>query len=273
MSEPSAEPSPPSRSSGGPSITYSALALAFFFAIGLAGGAAYKLFWHADARPPVAQNPVAPAASDAAHYAPFLGAAIAPSAEPASPPPDSPAAAPLAQAATAPAPTPQDSAPQVAPATSAPQEAARLAPPADASPAEPAAAPVAPVPAKKPRATAAKPAHAAPEAAALRTPPKAPGGAEGPFLIQFGAFAIEENARRVQWAVEATGLKIEVVHGVGPSGHALFFPRSPAYADYASALSAAQAVQSRVAHFVNPVAIDYVIVSDHAASDQQAAAR
>ena len=132
---------------------------------------------------------------------------------------------------------------------------------------------VAAIPPKKPEkeAMVAK-AHRSspPQAAALHPPPAAPSGATGPFRVQFGAFANEDNARRVQWAIEATGLKVEVSQEPGPSGHPLYFLRSPSYPDYASALSAAQTVQHRVEHFVNAIPIEYAIRGDRAALEQQA---
>jgi hypothetical protein len=74
----------------------------------------------------------------------------------------------------------------------------------------------------------------------------------------------------VQWAIEATGVKVEVSQAPGPSGHPLYFLRSPAYSDYASALSAAQTVQHRVQNFVNAIPIEYAILGDHAVLVQQA---
>ncbi len=139
--------------------------------------------------------------------------------------------------------------------------------------------PVAAIPPKKP----AKPAMVAKahgpgltknmgpsQTVALHPPPTAPGNVAGPYRVQFGAFANEDNARRVQWAIEATGIKVDVSQEPGPSGHQLYFLRSPAYSDYASALSAAQTVQHRVQHFVNAIPIDYAILGDHSVTVQQA---
>jgi septal ring-binding cell division protein DamX len=156
------------------------------------------------------------------------------------------------------------------------------APLADAAPSPPQAKPetqaakpvrVAAVPPKKPvkPATVAKAYRASPpQTVALHPPPTAPGNVAGPYRIQFGAFANEDNARRVQWAIEATGLKVDVSHETGPSGHPLYFLRSPVFADYASALSSAQTVQNRVQGFVNAIPIDYAILGDHSAIVQQA---
>ncbi|HXR88450.1 MAG TPA: SPOR domain-containing protein, partial [Stellaceae bacterium] len=87
----------------------------------------------------------------------------------------------------------------------------------------------------------------------------------GGFRVQFGAFSQEENARRLQAAIAATGLKVEVSHDQGASGHPLFFVRSPAYTDRASALSAAQGAQIRAQHLTNAIPIQYTIIADHPA--------
>lgn len=277
------------------SATYTVVALVLFFGVGLAGGTVYKMYFGHDAGPSVAdrvspppsppatppdqpQNFAADARSAAAAAAPDL-AQIAPSAAPAVTPPPAPTSA-----ETTKPPEPSATIAQVAPpAAELPPQAVAgesSAPAPDASaavaPAQPALQPetqaagpqrIAAIAPKKPAAptTAAKAHRAAPaQAAARHTPPTAPGkAAAGAFRVQFGAFAIEENARRVQWAIEATGAKIDVSREQGPSGHALFLVRSPAYPDYASALSAAQTVQDRAKHLVNPVAIDYAIRADH----------
>ena len=88
--------------------------------------------------------------------------------------------------------------------------------------------------------------------------------------MQFGAFANEENARRVQSALEAAGLKVALSREAGASGSPLFIVRSPAYPDRAAALSAAQNVQNRAKHLANPVAIDYAIIPERAAGEQHA---
>jgi cell division protein FtsN len=170
--------------------------------------------------------------------------------------------------------------PQAAPAEPpAPVPYAEIAPAKlDAQPETQAAKPthVAAIPPKKPavEAKAHRPAltknMGPPQTVALHPPPTGPGNAAGPFRVQFGAFANEDNARRVQWAIEATGVKVDVSQEPGPSGHALFFLRSPSYPDYASALSAAQTVQHRVQNFVNAIPIDYAIRGDRSAPEQQA---
>jgi hypothetical protein len=265
------------------SNAYTAIALVFFFGIGLAGGTAYKLWSDNDsdeqvsdqfsppptlpslpqtaANEPAAAQPAssmtAPDAAPLAHLTPTAPPALA------MPPAPLPVATVMA---APPAPTPQ-----AAPAPPA-------VPYADAAPATPAPAAVPPrviaqrhaAPPKKPR-LAAKTAPAAPVATvALHEPPTAPANVAGPFFIQFGAFANEENARRMQWAVEATGLKVEVTQAPGASGQMLFYLRSPIYHDYASALSAAQTVRDRVQHFVNAIPVDYAILGDHATIEQQA---
>ena len=125
-----------------------------------------------------------------------------------------------------------------------------------------------PAAAKAHRPAAAK--NTAPPQTAATHPPPTTQGTVGHFRVQFGAFANEENARRVQWAIEATGLKVVVSHDQGASGNPLFIVRSPSYPDRAAALSAAQTVQSRAKHLVNPIAIDYAIIPDRAAGEQHA---
>jgi hypothetical protein len=279
------------------SATYTVLALVLFFGVGLAGGTVYKIYFGNDAGPQVAdrvspppsppatppipaQNFAADAPSAAAAAAAPDLARVEPSAAPAlAVPPQAEATKPAATIAQAAPPAPEP-APQAAPA--APLAAAPV-PFAEAAPAQPAPQPetpgagpqrIAAIAPKKPAAptTAAKAHRTAPvQTAALHMSSPAPGkAAVGAFRVQFGAFAVEENARRVQWAIEATGVKIEISQEPGPSGHALFLVRSPAYPDYASALSAAQTVQNRAKHLVNPIAIDYAIRADHSAAQQQA---
>jgi hypothetical protein len=258
----------------------------FFFGIGLAGGTAYKFLYDNDSDeqladqftpppslPPLPQTAAADAAPMLAHLTPTAPPALAMPPAPlpvatvmARPPAPAPQTAPALP--TPDAPTPDA---QAAPALPAPVPYAAMTP----APPAPAATPRAiaqrhAAPPKKPR-LAAKTAPAAPVATvALHEPPTAPTNVAGPFFVQFGAFANEENARRMQWAVEATGLKVEVSQAPGASGQMLFYLRSPIYHDYASALSAAQTVQDRVQHFVNAIPVDYAILGDHAAFEQQA---
>jgi cell division protein FtsN len=224
------------------SATYVAIALVFFFGIGLAGGAAYKLVLAEDG---VLQTAVRTAR-----------APDAPAMDP-TPSPDI-AVAELARIV-----------PTAPPALALPPAPGRIATAAPAP--SPAAAPipamptpVAAIPPKKPMTTAK---------ASRIAPPTATGHIAGPYRVQFGAFAGEENARRVQWAVEATGVKIEVTQAPGASGHELFYVRSSLYPDYAAAVSAAQTVQRRVQDFVNAIPIEYAILGDRTAVEQRADAR
>jgi hypothetical protein len=273
------------------SAAYTVIALVFFFGIGLAGGTAYKFLSDNDSNEQLADQFTPPPA------APALPQTVAQSQQATAPAPSMTAAdaAPLAHLtptappalAMPPAPTPDTAAmaapPASAPAVPAPEIQAAPLPYAAVTPAQPAPVTAAPPraiaqhraaptkPAKQPR-FAAKPAHAVPvSTVAIHEPPAAPGNVAGPFFVQFGAFANEENARRMQWAVEATGLKVEVTQAPGASGPMLYYLRSPIYHDYASALSAAQTVQSRVQHFVNAIPVDYAILGDHATLEQQAA--
>ena len=193
--------------------------------------------------------------------------------------------APSSTVATSALPAP-DPAPQATPAAPgpAPVPYAEVAPPAPAldTPAAPSETQAikptrvaAAVPPKKPAMVAkahrtAPSQNIGPQTVALHPPPTAPGNVAGPYRVQFGAFANEDNARRVQWAIEATGLKVEVSQQPGPSGHPLFFLRSPSYPEYAAALSAAQTVQHRVQNFVNAIPIEYAILGDRSAFEQQA---
>ena len=129
--------------------------------------------------------------------------------------------------------------------------------PAHAKIAEPAAKPK---PAMVARAEPPKP------AAVKHTPPPArsaeAGPDSGPFRVQFGAFAIEDNAHRVQWAVEATGMPVEIIRAPSRKGHMLYYVRSRPFRDRDAALKAAVAARDKAKGFAQPVAIDYVVVSD-----------
>jgi cell division protein FtsN len=167
-----------------------------------------------------------------------------------------------APAATEPAPQPPAAQPQAIPeAEVAPAQQAAEAAPQAAAPPPVAATPPKPAPAAK--------AHRAPQSAAPHAPP-AQVSAAGHFRVQFGAFANEENARRVRSALEAAGLKAAISREAGASGNPLFIVRSPAYPDRAAALSAAQNVQNRAKHLATPIAIDYAIIPDRAAGEQHA---
>jgi len=300
------------------SMAYTALLLAFFFAVGLAGGVLYRLLPTGsgteiaakDTPSRVAVATPAPAASAPAPVAPAKPSVAAP--EPASTPGAAAPAKPpttLAKAATPPA-KPAPVAPASPPATASatlPQVAAPATQPLAAVPATiaPIAAEPAPVtanvttasdrmvadipaPAKAPDSSAAHPASTAklsaaaakPKAAqaekrvaaagAPLAPALAPEGASGPVRVQFGAFAIEDNAHQTLWAVQATGLPVEITQMTTPKGRVLYYVRSQPFANRAAAVSAATAAQDKAKGFVNPVAIDYVIVSDAAKPTQQA---
>lgn len=240
-----AEQLPPSRTSNKRLVTAAAIALSI--TSGSVTGQ-YLIFGHSRA----------PAAPSKASAAPALSA----QALPASTETTEPA---MVQAAPPPAPLALEPAARAEPQVQA-------IPDFQIGPAQPdaqAATQSAAISEKKP-AAAAKAHHPAPPTAATHSPPAAQGNAAGPVRVQFGAFANEANARHVQWAIEATGLKVEVNHNRGPSGNPLFFVRSPTYPDRASAMSAAQTAQSRAQHLVNPVRIDYTIIPERAAGEQQA---
>lgn len=237
--------SPASRSIGVATIC-AAIGLAFCFIIGLAGGTAYKLWTAAAPKPQLADAATAPKAMPAP---PELAAAPTPPAD--------------AETAAKVTPSAPPSAPPVAVAAANPPPAPPAAKPHAAAPAHPAAT-------EKPVRLAAKaehPANPSPgtQSASLQSPPAAAALANrpGPFLIQFGAFADEANAHHVQWAIEATGLKVDVSATKGASGHPLYLLRSADYPDYAAAAGAAQSVREHVKHFANPIAIDYAIEADH----------
>ena len=285
--------SPASRPIGVATIC-AAIGLAFCFIIGLAGGTAYKLWSAAAPKPQLADAAgaatAAPASPEiAAVPAPPAAADIAAKAAPAQPfaappalpsPPPRPVAAARAPAPPAPAVVPPPA--PVAVASAPPPQAAPAPAPsqhAEAAPPPPAAKPhVAAAPAPHPAATgmpvrlAATPAHPAPgtQSASLQSPPAAAALADrtGPFLIQFGAFAEEANARHVQWAIEATGLKVAVSEAKGAGGHPLYLLRSADYPDYAAAAGAAQSVREHVKKFANPIAIDYAIEADRSETVQ-----
>lgn len=271
--------SPASRSIGVATIC-AAIGLAFCFIIGLAGGTAYKLWTAAAPKPQLADAATAPKAMPAP---PELAAAPTPPADaetaakvtpsaPPSAPPVAVAAAnppPAPPAATIAAPAPAPVAHAAAPPASAPIHEAEAAPAPPAAKPH-AAAPAHPAATEKPVRLAAKaehPANPSPgtQSASLQSPPAAAALANrpGPFLIQFGAFADEANAHHVQWAIEATGLKVDVSATKGASGHPLYLLRSADYPDYAAAAGAAQSVREHVKHFANPIAIDYAIEADH----------
>jgi len=270
------------------SATFTFIGLAFFFGVGLAGGAAYKIYFGADG-PQIADalrapTPVAAApAQQLAVDAPAMTEQAAP--DPASlesaaaPALTSPTAPTVEQTTATPAVTAEAAPPAASPSAPEPAAQAASAEPqpvtmAETAPASPAAqpelqaaepAPVAALVQQNKPAPAATAHRGAPQTAALH--PRAPSQSDsaGGFRVQFGAFSQEDNARRLQAEIAATGLKVEVSHDQGASGHPLFFVRSPAYADRASALSAAQGAQSRAQHLPNAISIQYTIIGDHPA--------
>ncbi len=265
-----------------------ALLLAFFFAVGLAGGVLYRLLPTSTSEKVAVHDTVPPASSPPSAQSKVSSAeAAAPPAKPASPAKAS--SAPPQIAAAPPAPNPAASAPlpTVPPATVTPPiapiagnvtpEAAQFAPASDHpaatlsldKPAPPDTAPA--IVAAKPKVAVAKPkAPPAKHRAVAAAAPSRSGSAEGPVRVQFGAFAIEDNAHRVQWTVEATGMAVEVAHLPSPKGRLLYYVRSQPFPDRAAALSAATATQDKAKTLVNPVAIEYIILPDVPTPAQQA---
>ena len=278
------------------SAAYTVLFLAFFFAVGLAGGVLYRVLpTHRILESPDSSAPVAatetPAASEAALppvAAPAKISASAPSASEAAvpPPPKSspaPAPAPVAVIAAPPPAAPSPTAPAAGPPAESVASVAKPAAPAERvaktpTPPKPAASePVATAKAAPAHAKAAEPAEKPkPVAVATAQPPKpaavkhAPPAAHstegtpesGPFRIQFGAFAIEDNAHRIQWSVEATGIPVEITRAPNRKGHMLYYVRSQPFPDRDAALKAAVAARDKAKSFAQPVAIDYIVVSD-----------
>jgi hypothetical protein len=231
-----------------PKINWSVKAgvsVALFFAVGLAGGGYLQ-----NASKPAAQAASPPPQAPLANMAPAPGKpdpapAEAPAAAPAAPPPPTPE---TVAAAAAPPPPPlqeEHAAREEAPIESPPAESAEAdpSPPAGETPSAPAGA-------AKPAAAAAgaasevahpatKPARAAATHAALRQPAaRVPPGA-GPFQIQFGAFANEENAKRLVRAIASSRAKPEMVRGPGRAGRPVFYVRSAVFDDAQAATDAA----------------------------------
>jgi cell division septation protein DedD len=89
-----------------------------------------------------------------------------------------------------------------------------------------------------------------------------PAAEAGAFRIQFGAFAVEDNANQTKWTVEATGLPVEVVHAPSRKGHMLYYVRSQPFPDRAAALSAATTARDKAHNLPHPAKIDFVVMSD-----------
>ncbi len=265
------------------SAAYTVLLLAFFFAVGLAGGVLYRVLPTDKAQEEAASAPAVAEAIEAPPPSVAPSPAATPPSAPVTPAPTQPpvaAAAPPQPQAPAPSAAPPAAAaiaeslspPASKPAETAPRLAKRAAPP-DRAAGEIAAAEKPPAPRAKPAAEAGKPKasfaaaqppkppaakHASPPARA--TPASTP--ETGPFRIQFGAFAIEDNAHQIQWAVEATGLPVEIVQAPNRKGHLLYYVRSQPFPDRAAALGAATAAHDKAHQFAHPVAIDYVVLND-----------
>jgi len=274
------------------SAAYTALLLAFFFAVGLAGGVLYRVLptnkaqeqQVEEAPPAIAQATPTPAPVVAPTPAPAPAPTPAKSVTPPPPPAKS-----QVTAAVPPQPEASSATPPSTKMASAPTPAASK--PAESTPpAKPAAAPdhatSEAVDAAKPPAPHAKPTEAAkaPKATvATAQPPKPPvtqpaaspasapaATAEGgSFRIQFGAYSIEDNAHRTQWAVEATGLPVEVIQAPSRKGHVLYYVRSQPFPDRAAALSAATEARDKAHKFTHPVTIDFVVMSDAMISAEQ----
>jgi cell division protein FtsN len=99
--------------------------------------------------------------------------------------------------------------------------------------------------------------------------------ASGPIRVQFGAYAIEDNAHKTQWAVEATGMAVEVTRMPSPKGRMLYYVRSQPFSDRTAALTAASTARDKAKGFVNAEPIEFVLVDDSGrpVSQTQAAQR
>ena len=265
------------------SMTYTVVALVFFFGVGLAGGTAYQLLpgqeeavQTAEADPPA--ELMAPADMMATRTAPDTSAddraaqdlsAIVPTAGP----PDVPQATdPVAAAPSSPLATTlaTRTLPDSEPAMTAKADPIPAPAPQKPHVARPISAAKPSVAERQPAPPAKKPEIAEKTDSIIHAPLTAPANAVGPYRIQFGAFANEDNARRVQWAVEASGMQVEVAHTTNSTGHLLYYLRSPSYSEYGVALSAAQTVQNTVQRFINAIPIDFVIFGDQGPPMQQA---
>jgi len=317
------------------SAVYSVLLLAFFFAVGLAGGILYREL-------PSSKAPSAPETKVAAETDTTANAAAAthdqqsavttstvasetPSETPSTPmsapsvaapaprpsppqiatkaasaPPPEPKAKPVAKAAPKPASQPMQAQPAPAkpPATkeAATKEAetkkvakakeapAAAHPPTEAKPerkvAEAEAAPKAPATRAKaasaPSAAKTVPAAQTPEPPAKKEPTRVakaspqPASADTPpFRIQFGVFAIEDNAHRTQWTVEATGMPVEITRAPSRKGRLLYFVWSHPFPTRAAAKAAAIAARDKARKFKHPAKIEYVVLNDHMIAAEQ----
>jgi hypothetical protein len=266
-----------------------ALLLSFFFAVGLAGGVLYRLLPTTSEKVAAHDTAPAPAPPTIAQNTAGSSGAASPQAKPASPANAPTAPAQVAAAHPAPNATASAALPAIPSATISPPiapiagnvtpEAAQFAPASDQAAATPSLdKPAPPDKGKAAAAVSAKPKLALtkpkappakrPAVAAAAPPPAR--SAEGPVRVQFGAFAIEDNAHRVQWTVEATGMAVEVAQLPSPKGRLLYYVRSQPFPDRAAALSAATAARDKAKTLVNPVAIEYIILPDATTPAQQA---
>jgi hypothetical protein len=92
------------------------------------------------------------------------------------------------------------------------------------------------------------------------------------YRVQFGAFAIEDNAEALRRAIETPKMQISITPAADNSGRLLYHVRSPAFASYSDALSAIREAQdaARRAQFGETVqhVIQKVGDSDASPTDQ-----
>ncbi len=227
---------------------FTAVLMIFFFAVGLAGGAFY-LMQAPGSEPQLADSATTTPSFDATAQ---RLAQVQPTARPPDTvpnlPPDTPIAPAFERAAMA---APAASSEPAPVAFAATQASRTLATPG------PSAKPVSPNTADRTKSITSR------QVAALRPPPM-PAHGTGAYRVQFGAFASEENARRIQWAIEATGMAVDVTHAPNSAGRVLYTLRSPRFPDPTAAQAAADVVKDKVSRFVNPLPIEYAIMSDTA---------
>ena len=231
---------------------FTAVLMIFFFAVGLAGGA-YYLMQAPGAEPQLADSATTSPSFDATAQ---RLAQVQPTAHPPDTVPTLPPAMPIAPAF--------ERAAMAAPAVSvAPSEPAPVAFAAtEASRTLPTPGPIT-KPANQATGNDRSKSITSRQVAALRPPPMPAHGA-GAYRVQFGAFASEENARRIQWAIEATGMAVDVTHSPNSAGRVLYTLRSPRFPDATAAQAAADIVKDKVSRFVNPLPIEYAILGDTA---------
>lgn len=249
------------------STVLTALVLAFSFALGLAGGVAYRLM-------PATKAPTAtaPRATTAPAVAPRTVTPMAPRAETAPPAtahaklptsdvevtppavlppaaPVAPAGRPPALAVATPAPRQENPSPVTAASPTTPAEKPSLAPKPMAATAQINAAPTSTPPPKRAASTQAV------------KPETTTSNEGGSVLIQFGAYAVEENARLTRAEIEAAGLHVLVTHEQNASGRMLYYVRSQPFTSRAAALAAAVAVKEKAQRQANADPVRYVILA------------